>query len=131
MIPAPPGLRLAWPQPPPDYPEHDGRPVRWDPWDVASRVHCIPSGCVPCGYGGRVWITWGTVAPEHPGAVVVERPTRTRSGRAYRRQEARPAPVARRLVAFRCPACGATQMWDMGEHGQSWALVDPSRPRLF
>lgn len=127
------GPTLAWArcpdvaEEPPPLAEHDGRSVRWEDWEVAPEVvHLRQFGypeCERCGYDGQQWITTGLLLP-HPGEMTMgTHIKRLPSGRTYEKEHPVPAWPIRRLIAYRCPACGADLVYDLGPSGKGWTLL--------
>ncbi|MFF5261317.1 hypothetical protein ACFY4C_20435 [Actinomadura viridis] len=110
----------------PDYPEHDGRPVTWRPWQAPLQVSRVQLSCSVCGTSD-VWATAGVVGPL-PGDqfTVVERAS-IMDGSVYGiERETQSWPVSQ-LFAFRCSSCGDTSVFDTGRSGAEWVEIDLDR----
>jgi len=108
---------------PPAVPELGGRPVQWAGWTVAPQLMHVETVCARCGYNGQPWTAIGLVAPATGATVAVLQQRRLPSGRTYQREERVPARPIRRLFAYRCPACRADEVYDMGERGYDWRIL--------
>ena len=121
------GPALAWSaypgagERPPRLSDLEGRPVQWASWKIAPQVARIQLVCDRCGYDGRPWMSIGLVAPPTGATVTVlwQQP----SERLCQQEEKAPAGSARRLFAYRCPVCGADEVYDMGEGGRDWRIL--------
>lgn len=108
---------------PPPVSELDGRPVHWVGWKIAPRPMHIEVVCARCGYDGQPWTAIGLVAPEPGATVTVLQQQRLPSGRTYLQPERVHARPIRRLFAYRCPACRADEVYDLGEDGRDWRIL--------
>jgi hypothetical protein len=79
--------------------------------------------CARCGYDGQPWTAIGLVAPEPGATVTVLQQQRLPSGRTYLQPERVRARPIRRLFAYRCPACRADDVYDLGEDGRDWRIL--------
>ncbi|MFD6097188.1 hypothetical protein ACFVWN_20425 [Nocardiopsis flavescens] len=124
-----PALRAL--PPPPDYPEHCGRPVTWKPWELI-RVLCLPPRtCEGCGSTEDAYSAGGTVRP-HPGETVTvtrQRPSTRVPGRTLGQDVEIPMWPYLALIAFACPACHHTEMFDTED--AAFRRIDPTHPALF
>jgi hypothetical protein len=123
------GPALAWSaypgagECPPPLSELGGRPVQWADWKIAPQVMHIELVCARCGYDGQPWTSIGLVLPPAVATVTVLKKRRLPSGRTYVQEEKVPARPIRRLFAYRCPACRADEVYDMGERGRDWRIL--------
>lgn len=114
----------------PDYPEHRGRRVTWEPWRQI-RIMSLPAhDCAGCGHVGDPWSTAGLVHPL-PGEQVDStrvRQSKAQPGRRWQERVTVPAWPVKSLTAFCCPACARLDIYD---HDDAFRPVDLTRPALF
>ena len=125
MIEAPPrvatlGVTLAWarypewPEYEPAYPNHDGRAIDWEEWEVAPQLTHVTYECETCAYDGQPWYARGLVAAlpgeRFRGTTVAF----TKSDHRYLRGYDVPAYAIWQLSAYLCPACDDVRIYDRG-----------------
>ncbi|MBB4931873.1 hypothetical protein F4561_002693 [Lipingzhangella halophila] len=116
--------------PPPDYPEHNGRRVEWDPW---QRIHimCLPpTECAQCGSTAEAYFAAGVIQPA-PGETTQDtrqRPSSRVPGRVWEQRVTVHQWPYYGLAAFACPDCRGVEVYDSRE---DFAPVDTARPTLF
>lgn len=114
----------------PDYHEHAGRTVVWEPWQPSARVMCLGTReCERCSSTATPLFSAARAQP-HPGetfTTVRERSSGHVPGGAYKQVKV-PAWAVYSLCAFRCPDCSHVDVLDVQD---GYKPVDTSRPTLF
>ncbi|MFD1145885.1 hypothetical protein [Saccharothrix hoggarensis] len=129
------GPTLAWSNTGGALPQlirYDNRRVRWYEWEIAPLVSHVDLTCEvrKCRYDGQPWMTFGVVDPLPGETYPWPEERRLPSGRVYLRDRDQPAWAVIRLVAYRCPACKDLRVYDQGQDGKRFDLVDMT-PSLF
>ncbi|MFE3461347.1 hypothetical protein ACFXKD_27700 [Nocardiopsis aegyptia] len=115
---------------PPDYVEHGGRRVTWEPWRL-YHVMCLPARvCDGCGSSAEAYCAPGLVHPLPGDTVTVTRPRPSARvpGRSWEQEVEVPMWPAYGLIAFACPDCDHVDVYDTDG---GFARVDTAQPTLF
>lgn len=114
----------------PDYTEHRGRAITWEPWQVSAQITCLgPRECEHCGSTDTPLFTAGRAAPL-PGETFTSWEPRRRGheeGMAVKQVEV-PAWSVYQLHALRCPRCHKIDVIDITD---DYRAVDIDNPTLF
>lgn len=101
----------------PAYAAHHGHRITWEEWRRSPDITCLDGDLCPgCSTPQPPYIAWGTQHPA-PGQTFPHGHARRRtaSGKVRTVPTHTPAWPIRSLVAFACPRCHHTALYEVGE----------------